>query len=120
LSERSLQPQQIKLDISGPLTVFKVSERVFQIDEINNVNKDFINKIVNLLDYGYKFVPCWHTSMPDVFFAILKNLDTNFANFNKRLFFTKKKNFKFLQSNEFDLENYFEESENKVNLQGCE
>ncbi len=28
--------------------------------------------------------------------------------------------FKFVQSNDFDFENYFEELNNKVNLHGCE
>ena len=78
------------MTIKSSFDIFKIGKRVFQI---GNINYDLqkINKIVETLDLGFKFVPCIHNNILDIFNSLLSNFDKNISKFNSSIFFAKNK-----------------------------
>jgi len=105
------------------MEIYKIGDRVFQIGMIHS-NVNFLNSIISILDYGFKFIPSWNISSHALFFSILKHIDTNMIKLNKKLFFIRKNTARFFNGDYFDFkkfyENYNKKFENKISIKSCE
>jgi hypothetical protein len=83
----------VKLNIEGQFQIFQVGQRVFWIGE-TSFDQQFFDPIffdiINILDKGFKFVPCFHFNLYHIFFSLLKDFESNLPTFNYKLFLTKK------------------------------
>jgi hypothetical protein len=77
------------MTIESKHSIWKLSSRVFQIGEIVNIEKTFLNTFINILDLGYKFVPSQFNNLIHYKRFILSNFDNSLYNFNKSLFISK-------------------------------
>ena len=66
--------------------VYKVSDRVFQIGEIN-YDKFYISTIIKILDRGFKFIPCFHFNNFHIFKNLILSIEKEMFNFNRQIFF---------------------------------
>jgi hypothetical protein len=64
--------------------VNKVGERVFLIGTID-YDSSFIEKICKILDFGFKFIPCFHFNNFHIFKSLLISIDNEMVNFNKSI-----------------------------------
>jgi hypothetical protein len=67
-----------------------VSERVFRIGNLNldnNLfNSSFISLIINVINNGFKFIPCTHLNVFHIFKNLLFNIENEILSFNRQLF----------------------------------
>ena len=79
------------MTINAAFPIYKVGQRVFQLDNIN-VDEKFKDSIVNVLDHGGKFIPDLHNNVIDIFCTIVKEYETQTQKLNTKIFFEKCKN----------------------------
>ena len=83
-----LQIDTDNIIIGNNFSVYKVSNRVFQIGEIDYDIK-YINTIINILDRGFKFIPCFHFNNFHIFKNLVLSIEKEMFNFNRQIFFKK-------------------------------
>jgi hypothetical protein len=83
-----LQIDTDNIIIGNNFSVYKVSNRVFQIGEIDYDIK-YINTIINVLDRGFKFIPCFHFNNFHIFKNLVLSIEKEMFNFNRQIFFKK-------------------------------
>ena len=74
--------------------IFKLSERVFRLEDFNyenNLDSEFINEFCGILDLGLKFVPSVFYNLNNFFLYYLFELDKSFTKLNSYIFFEKQK-----------------------------
>ena len=98
------------VDIESTHPVYKVSQRVFQIGNLDYDN-NFILEFSKILDLGLKFIPSYFYSISSYYNFLLNNIDSSLNNFNKYLFFEKNKVEKGLNTN-INIQNNIENSTN--------
>ena len=64
---------------------------MFQIGQISNIEHLKMQNIINILDFGGKFIPCMHNNIIDNFCSIINQFDTNIAKLNSKIIFEKQK-----------------------------
>lgn len=74
------------IDTNNQFKIYKIGKRVFQIGFID-YDYDYLNKLADILDNGFKFIPCYHVTIFDIFKNLLFSFDNNMFDFNKQLFF---------------------------------
>ena len=79
------------MNITSDFPIYKISNSVVQIGEINYDQK-FINIITSLLTLGNKFVPNYFSSNTQFLHFLLLDIDLKLIDFNKRIFFSSKNN----------------------------
>ena len=79
------------MNISDQFQVYKISHSIFQIGELD-IDSDYKNNIISLLELGNKFVPNYFFNSIDFFNYLLSELDNNLLDLNKKLFFLEKNN----------------------------
>ena len=79
------------MNITSDFPIYKISNSVFQIGDINYDQK-FINIIISLLTLGNKFVPNYFCSNTQFLHFLLLDIDLKLIDFNKRIFFSSKNN----------------------------
>ena len=79
------------MNITSDFPIYKISNSVFQIGDINYDQK-FINIITSLLTLGNKFVPNYFSSNTQFLHFLLLDIDLKLIDFNKRIFFSSKNN----------------------------
>ena len=82
------------IDIKSIYPIYKLSNSVFQIGNINYDQK-LLNDIISLLDLGNKFVPNYFQHNSQFVQFLLRNIDLNKIDFNKNMMlkmFSKSKN----------------------------
>ena len=83
----------MRLNIESEQSIYKIGDRVFLIDDDNNLNKIFNNthfcNIVSILDKGFRFIPCFHFSIYSIFVNLLKEFENNLSLFNSNFFLKK-------------------------------
>jgi len=77
------------LTIEANFPIFKVSERVFKLNNFN-IDSKYSSDFFNLLDYGLKFSLCFFKNRYYFFNYFINNIDSSLYNFNKFLFFSKR------------------------------
>jgi len=78
----------LNIDTKDRFLIYKVANRVFQIGEIN-YDLNYINKIIGILDRGFKFIPCFHFNNFHVFKSLILSIEKEMFNFNRQMFFKK-------------------------------
>ena len=63
-----------------------MGKRVFQIGNID-YDKKFLETIINILEYGFKYIPCFNNSNFHIFKNVFTNIENEIFNFNKQIFF---------------------------------
>ena len=79
------------MNISDQFQVYKISHSIYQIGELD-IDSDYKNNIISLLELGNKFVPNYFFNSIDFFNYLLSELDNNLLDLNKKLFFLEKNN----------------------------
>jgi len=71
-----LEKQHKKLDIKSDFPIFKISERVFKLDNFRNEEDlKFVDDFCKILDLGLKFVPSIFSSLNNFFTYFLFELE---------------------------------------------
>jgi hypothetical protein len=83
-----LNKKIVNIDTNNRFNIYKVANRVFQIGEIN-YDLNYINKIIGILDRGFKFIPCFHFNNFHVFKSLILSIEKEMFNFNRQMFFKK-------------------------------
>jgi hypothetical protein len=79
------------MNISNDVPIFKISNSVFQIGNIDYDIK-FLDTIIALLTLGNKFVPNYFQNNVQFFHFLLLDIDLKIIDFNKRMFFKSRSN----------------------------
>jgi len=79
------------MNISEEFQVFKISHSLYQIGELD-IDSEFKDNIISLLEFGNKFVPNYFFNSIDFFNYLLCELDNNLLDLNMKLFFLEKNN----------------------------
>jgi hypothetical protein len=58
-SKVRIQIETNNILVGNNFSIYKVSNRVFQIGEID-YDINYVKTIINILDRGFKFIPCFH------------------------------------------------------------
>jgi hypothetical protein len=78
------------IDTNGQFEIIKVSERVFRIGDIeldnSSFNSSFISLIINIIDNGFKFIPCTHLNVFHIFKNLLFDIEKEIVSFNRQFF----------------------------------
>jgi hypothetical protein len=90
-TDNQINKTKTKINTNCQHEIHKISDRVVQIGKIEN-GLNLIKPLCEILDHGFKFVPCWHTSVYDIFINTLFNLDNLLLRFNSRFCFKKLNN----------------------------
>ena len=72
------------IDIKSIYPIYKLSNSVFQIGNIN-YDQILLNDIISLLDLGNKFVPNYFQHNSQFVQFLLRNIDLNIIDFNKNM-----------------------------------
>ena len=113
------KPKLERLTLKSIFPIYKVGQRVFQLDNIENVDNDFKDSIVKILDHGGKFIPCLHSNIIDTICAVIKQFEVQAQKLNTKLFFEKSKNNHkndIINSNNVDRENIDMNDNNEIQL----
>jgi len=68
------------------LDIFQINEHVFQIGQVDNIEKSFFNLIINILNKGTKFVPVINISSFDLFKYFIHQFERELICLNKKIF----------------------------------
>lgn len=80
----------IKITIESEFPIFRVSERVFKLDDFE-INSKYSYDFFRILDLGLKFSICNFNNRINFLNFFLNNLDFNLYKFNKYIFFLKRR-----------------------------
>ena len=83
-------------NIESLYKIYKISEHVFQLGNINTETV-FLNNIIEILNLGKKFIPCYYNDSFSLISFFIKNFDMHLEDFNKKIFY-KIKNEEYLIS----------------------
>lgn len=77
---------------------------------LNIQHFDYIKNLIDLLDYGFNFVPCIHLNSQSLFYNTIKNFDNELFKFNSKIFFenNKNKNSKNKEFKNYEIKNSFD------------
>jgi hypothetical protein len=89
------------IDTGKRFEIIKVGERVFRIGSLTSIDRFFIDKIIEILDLGFKFIPCFNYSHDIIFKDLLFNVDKEILSFNKQVFLKRVNEEKMNFSNDF-------------------
>ena len=76
------------IDTGNRFLIYKVASRVFQIGELD-YDINYVYTIINLLDRGFKFIPCFHFNNFHIFKSLILSIEKEMFNFNRQIFFKK-------------------------------
>jgi hypothetical protein len=102
------------MNISEEFQVFKISHSLYQIGELD-IDSEFKDNIISLLEFGNKFVPNYFFNSIDFFNYLLCELDNNLLDLNMKLFFLEKNNSQSILNN-YCIENNLNEMKNDNRL----
>ncbi len=77
------------MNIISKFNIQQVDERVFQIGNFSNIDIDFKNVIVSILNKGSKFVPALYTSPFTLVKNFISNFDSELNKLNSKIFLQK-------------------------------
>lgn len=83
---KTFSKKRLEIDTGNEFEVFQLGKRVFSIGVLNNDN-DFVTNIVNILDNGFKFIPCYHINLFHIFKNLIFSFDQEMFNFNNQIFY---------------------------------
>ena len=76
-----------QLNIRSEKSIYKVGDRVFLFDNLNNIDENLVKNIININDKGSKFIPCLHFNHFHIFKNLLNNFDSALPLFNRNYIF---------------------------------
>jgi hypothetical protein len=82
------------LDIEADFPIFKISSRVFRLDDFGTnpkIDAEFITKFCSILDLGLKFIPSIFSNLYIFFLFFLFEMDKSFTKLNSYIFFHKER-----------------------------
>jgi hypothetical protein len=87
-SKVRIQIETNNILVGNNFSIYKVSNRVFQIGEID-YDINYVKTIINILDRGFKFIPCFHFNTCHIFKNLILSIEKEMFNFNRQVFFKK-------------------------------
>ena len=86
---KSSQQNKMILNINSPFPIYKIGTRVFQIGEVVFSTID-METITGILDLGLKYIPNNNINNENLYYNVIKDIDSEIANLNKKLIFFHK------------------------------
>ena len=77
------------MNLKSDKQIYKVGNRVFLFDSLNNNSNSLINDIIKINDKGSKFIPCFHFNHFHIFKNLLCNFDSSLSLFNRNYIYHK-------------------------------
>jgi len=114
--------QTLNINTNNRFEIQKIGERVFQIGNIDCDNNLKLS-IINILDYGLKYIPTYNLDNHSFFSQLIFNLENNMININRQFFIKKEKIeksilYESLRNNNLNCENFSEISLHNFNSCG--